>query len=470
MSENEADSSGNKIGYRFILLVTLALALVVAGIFLPEPFIFLSVPIVSLAGFILLQFRRPDLQKLEVRRTLERLQIREDESCRVRLRIRNGGVNAISFLQVRDSVPDELAGDGTQSNFTTSLARGETRDLFYEVQPEAYGEYNLGPVELAAQDGSGLIESSLTVNVRSKLIILPRSAGKLTGFTIGPKTTKPRPGEIPARRAGLGMDFNSVRQLLPGESARRINWRASARVSDESVILANEFTDQRVAETLIIVDGRSGFELEEKRDSINSYSVRAAMSIAERLLRDKNRVGLLTMGSFTERVAPAYGRRQFDRISLTLARFVAGRRPQVYGTGSVPYTIRYYFPRVSQLVLISPLMDEDTLATAADLARGASTYDLMIVSPNPLDFPLSSGEEKTVTNKAYQRAKWTRYTRRTEWRIAWKLSTLERRTNIARLEGAGAIVLDWRVSDPLEQVIAAHRHAVAKRIAQLARR
>ncbi len=459
-----AERSTNKVGYRFILLVSFGLGLVVVGLFLSEPFIFISVPIMCFLGFVLLRFKQPDPEEIEIHRTLERSQIREEETCRVRLSVTNSGANTISFLQIRDFLPTELMGDNTQSDFTTSLRRGETKDLFYEVRANSYGEYYLGPITLLAQDGSGLVESSLTVHSRSKLIVLPRSAGKLTGFTIGPKTTKPRPGEIPARRIGLGMDFHSIRQLLPGESARRINWRASARVADESGnLLANEFTDQRVAETLIIIDGRSGFELEEKLDSINSYSLRAAMSIAERLLRDKNRVGLLAMGLFTERVAPAYGRRQFDRISLTLARFVAGRGSSIYGAGSVPYAIRYHFPRVSQLVLISPLMDDVTLETAADLCRNASTYDLMIVSPNSLDFPLKGGDRRKKKSS-------TRFATGAEWRIAWKLAKMEREANITRLEGLGAIVLDWRVSDSLEQVVAAHRHAVARRIAQLSHR
>jgi uncharacterized protein (DUF58 family) len=227
-------------------------------------------------------------------------------------------------------------------------------------------------------------------------------------------------------------------------------------MTDEDKLLSNEFSSQQVAETLIVLDGRSDLEGKDKGDSITSCSVRAAMSVAERLLRDKNRVGLLAIGAVSEKVAPAYGRRQYDRIALTLARFSPGGKFLSYNE-KVSYTVRYFYPRVSQIVLISPLMDDTNFETALDLARSSNTFDLMIVSPNPLDFPLD-------------RTPRLRLKRSREGRIAWKLAEMERKATITQLEAARTIVLDWSVFAPLEQVVVSHRQTVARRIAQLARR
>jgi hypothetical protein len=101
-------------------------------------------------------------------------------------------------------------------------------------------------------------------------------------------------------------------------------------------------------------------------------------------------------------------------------------------------------------------MDEENRRVAFDLARSSGTFDLMILSPNHLDFPL----EKTPKN---------RLRKSREGRIAWRLAEAERRSIIARLETTRAIVLDWHVVEPLEQVVEAHRYMVARRIAQLAK-
>lgn len=440
---------------RFLLLALLALTSVIAGLFISEPIIFVSVPIVAFIGFTIMQFRRPDLSKVEVTRTLERVQIIEGETSRVRLTVKNSSSIAIPFLQINDKLPSELSGDNTRSSFSISLRSGETRNLLYEVSGTYFGEYTLGPVLISAEDSAGLMEARSTRQLISTMSVFPKTAGKLNEFTIGPRSTRPRPGEILSRRIGAGMNYFATRELLPGESTKRVNWRASARITNEDKLLSNEFTSEQVAEVLIVLDCRGNIgDRKERGSSITSYSVKATMSIAERLLRDKNRVGLLAVGEDTERIAPSYGRRQYDRIALTLTKFVPGRVP--VGT-SVAYTVRYFFPRVSQIVLVSPLMDLDNKEAALDLTRNSGTFDLMIVSPNHLDFPL---EENSKQKLEKSRA----------GRLALKIAELERKAILRQLEAARAIVLDWHVYDPLEQAIATQRQGVARRIAQLAHR
>jgi uncharacterized protein (DUF58 family) len=414
--------------------------------------IFLSVPIVLFIGFSILQLRPQKLSDVHITRILENLQINEDDKCRVRLTLTNTG-SEIALLHVDDKLPDELYGGNTRSRFSISLKAGETKNLVYEVCGNYYGEYSIGPTTLSSQDAVGMVENTRKLTSKSTLIVFPKTAGQLSGFMIGPMTTRPRPGEIPARRIGAGMDYFSTRQLLPGEPAKRINWKASARIPDGEKLLSNEFTTQQVAETLIILDCQSDLGMKDRENSLVAFSIRAAMSVAERLLRDKNRVGLLAIGSTSSRVSPGYGRRQYDKIAMTLCGFAPGKSH----SQDVSYTVRYFYPRVSQIVLISPLMDRENLNIASDLARASVTFDLMVLSPNHLDFPLDRAPRKRLAKSL-------------QGRLALRLAEVERKSVISKLESAKAIVLDWRVSEPLEQVVAANRFMVARKIAQLANR
>ena len=150
-----------------------------------------------------------------------------------------------------------------------------------------------------------------------------------------------------------------------------------------------------------MLDCQSNIGIKDRENFVAAYSVRAVMSIAERLLRDKKRVGLLAIGVTSERVAPAYGRRQYDKIAMTLCRLTPGRLSYFGGVRSnnISYVVRYFYPRVSQIVLISPLMDHENLDIAFDLARNSSTFDLIILSPNHLDFPLNRTPRKNWRNQ-----------------------------------------------------------------------
>ncbi len=432
-----------------------SLVIILIGLFISDPVIFVSVPIMLFVGFALLLLKPQKLANVQLTRTMENVQINEDDTSRVRLTVKNTGTIDIPLLQVNDELPDDLYGDNTRSRFSISLKAGESRNLVYEVCGNYFGDYSIGPATLFSQDAAGMVGYTRRLSSKSRLIVYPKTAGKLSGFTIGPQTTRPRPGEIPARRIGAGMDYFSTRQLLPGEPAKRINWKASARIADEDKLLSNEFTSQQVAETLIILDCQNNIGVKDRENSLMAYSVRATMSVAERLLRDKNRVGLLVIGSTSERVVPAYGRRQYDKIAMTLCRLSLGRMP--YLEANISYTIRYFYPRASQIVLISPLMERENLDIAFDLARCSGTFDLMILSPNHLDFPLDGTPRKKLVKSR-------------EGRLALRLAEAQRRSVISKLEAARAIVLDWHASEPLEQVVAANRFMVARRIAQLANR
>ena len=177
------------------------------------------------------------------------------------------------------------------------------------------------------------------------------------------------------------MDYFNVRRLMPGDPVKRINWKASARHPEGSdELLVNEFVAEVGAEVLIVVDPGRATGTGQGRDPVMVHSVRAAISIAERLLHDRNRVGLLTTGAEPRRIAAGYGRRQFDRIALSVLQLEPGGSDIEWW---VERSIHLFFPNISQIVFISPLMDTNSISAAAELTRDGER-DVIVVSPNPV--------------------------------------------------------------------------------------
>lgn len=432
------ESAGNSIKARYslkpFLIAVLALVFFILGLFFVSLIIFVSIPLVILLAFMILHSEKPEGQ-IEVKRSLEKIQVNEGDFCKVRLRVKNSGKSDIPIFQVRDLVPSLLDGESTQNGFALSLRSGESKDLFYELYCSTFGAFSIGPVNLSLSDLSDIFEFETTIDIRSTLIVLPEAQERLSKFAIRPKRTKPWPGEIPSRRTGQGMNFRSVRPLVSGESMKRINWKASARSSDRDQLFVNEFMSELGADTLIIVDGREISEIGTRPDSTFSYSIKAALSIAERLLHDRNRVGLLTIGVRGSNVPAGYGRRQFVKMTLALLDLLPGESRNLEG---MAHHLRAFYPNISQVVLISPLIDDAAFSAAADVCRAG--YDLIVISPNPLHF--ASFNTKKVKAK--------------EWEIARKLAQLERDANIQQLRSVNALVIDWNRSEPLQEVIEAH--------------
>jgi uncharacterized protein (DUF58 family) len=431
------------------LLAYLAVLSLVGGLFIVQPLIFVSVPLTVVLGFTVLRSQdpRPDL---EVRRTTERVRIREGETTRVRLRVRNIGPRPVAMLQVRDMVHPELRGRSTRSGFSSSMEAGETKDFFYEVHANSFGVHTLGPISLQVQDSTGLFESDSELKSYSKLAVFPETTERLGHVAIRPRRTKSWPGEIVARRAGTGMDYFNIRRFTPGDPVKRINWRASARHTQESdEFLVNEYIAEVGAEVLIVVDAGRVSGVGQDRNLLVEYSVKAAISIAERLLHDRNRVGLLTTGENPRRIASGYGRRQFDKIALSLLQLEPGESDIEWW---VERSLHMFFPHISQIIFVSPLTDASSNAAAAELVRNGDR-DVIVVSPNPIALA------RPRSGRADAR----------EWRIALRLAQMERAIDMDRLRSANALVIDWTTPASLEEVMEVHKRALSKYSALSAR-
>jgi uncharacterized protein (DUF58 family) len=440
-SSSKPSWEGLRASARTYMLAVLAALSFVGGLFVAQPLIFVSVPLTVLLGFTVLRSQDPRLD-VEVTRTTEKMRIREGESAKVRLRVKNLASRAVPMLQVRDLVQPELQSRSTRSGFSFALKAGETRDFYYEVSGNTFGVHTLGPITLSVQDSTGLFESQAELKSYSKMVVFPETTERLTHFAIRPRRTKSWPGEIVARRTGTGMDYYNIRRFMPGDPMRRINWRASARHdqgTDE--FLVNEYMAEVGTEALIVVDAGRMLGAGSGRDPVVAYSAKAAISIAERLLHDRNRVGLLTTGSNPSRIAAAHGKRQFDRIALSLLQLEPGESDIQWW---VERSIHMFFPNISQIIFVSALMNPNSIAAAAEIVRHGGR-DVIVVSPNPLGLARpKSGNRKSR-----------------EWRIALKLAQMERVIDMESLRAANALVVDWTTSTSLEEVMEVHRRALA---------
>ncbi len=369
---------------------------------------------------------------------------------RVRLRVTNIGSREIPFLSITDTVPGELwDADVTAPSFGLALHPGETKDVFYAVRGNNFGVFTLGPLVVKSTDLFGLGETEKRVDISSTVVVvLPKATERLTHFKIRPRKTKPWPGEIAARKVGLGIDNFSIRQYIPGDSFRRINWRASARMNrenDDEELFLNEQMAELGADTIVIVDARPVSNIGSGENSVIEYSVHAAISVTDRLLKDRNRVGLVTVGLNSEKIPPGYGRRQYNRLVLSLIKVRPG---EFFTFENISRYLKLFYPNIAQVVLVSPLIDEAAFVSAAEIARIG--YELLVISPNPIDFSKMEGNKAKKTRK--------------EWKIASDLAELRRETNLTQLRKSGALVVDWRKNDSLDYVLSKNVRAWSRQM------
>lgn len=137
-------------------------------------------------------------------------------------------------------------------------------------------------------------------------------------------------GEYHSVFKGQGLEFVEVREYLPGDDVRTIDWNVSARTGVPHV---KRYVEERELTVLLLVDlsgsQRFGTRVRFKSELVAEVAAVLAMSAS----RNNDRVGLLIFTDGIELfVPPGKGRRHVLRLIRELLAF----RPSGRGTGIAP--------------------------------------------------------------------------------------------------------------------------------------
>ncbi|MGE5643837.1 MAG: DUF58 domain-containing protein [Byssovorax cruenta] len=409
---------------RSFLLSLLTYALLLAGVATVHGgFITLALPLVAYLFIGYLQ--TPEEIKLEATRHLSVERASPNQDIDVTITVTNRG-SSLEEVLLTDLIPAGLTVRSGFSRHWLRLAKGETYTFAYTASGPR-GGYGFDVIEAQVNERLAVSRSKVHVEAYGHLFVLP-PVTRVRNISIRPRRTRVYAGTIPARAGGSGTEFFGVREYQPGDSPHSINWRASARYSD--TLYANEYQQERVADVGIVLDGRFRTNEFARGHSLFEYSVQAAASIADALLNQGNRVGLLLYSAYLGWTLPGYGKIQRERILHALANAKTGDSQVFSDLEHMPTRL---FPPESQIVFVSPLTDDDLKPLIQLRAQG---YDVLVVSPNPVKFELSylpSANENVG--------------------LAGRVIHMERLILLQKLQRANIHVLDWDVTEPFDSLI-----------------
>lgn len=263
--------------------------------------------------------------------------------------------------------------------------------------------------EVTWRDPLGLAEASLPVDGAPLLIErFPPESSRVP--TVRMERTTPLPGEVRSRAVGRAGEFFALRPFVTGDTARQVNWRATARAGR---LLANDYLLERTGDLLLLLDLRPTALGEERDEMLLSVSRAAAIGLSRAFLDQKMRVGLATFGEFLSAVPLGSGRRQRHRIRTALRAARIG--PESGPPERLAISLRQYFPPGIFTLLLSPLIDEEALALLPHLRRRG--YPVIALSPSPVALLAPSPGEETPSDAAALRL--LRLVRRRQIAHAW---------------------------------------------------
>jgi uncharacterized protein (DUF58 family) len=291
--------------------------------------------------------------------------------------VRVSSATDLSSLELALVLPDGVSATPEERALSTSIASGETRLWTGMIRCPRWGNYRVGAIAVRVRGPLGLLVAEGRLASTSLLQVLP-DAQTLRGL-VQPKEPQVSAGNRVARINATGIEFADLRPFVPGDRARDVNWRATAR---RGALHVNQQHPDRSTDVVIVVDSFSEVAL--------PAAVSAASALVGAYLRARDRVGLVTMGGFTHWLRAGAGMRQQYLIVRTLLDTQAFASFADKGLETIPPRV---LPRKAMVVALTPLQDERFRRLVVDLrARGVDVVVVEIaLEPFVRETPGASG-------------------------------------------------------------------------------
>lgn len=315
--------------------------------------------------------------------------------------------------------------DGTNT-VLTSLRAGRSRSFSFTFRVPSRRLAGTGDLVLRIADPSGLTRWEERVPSRLRRTVFPAPESVAEGLR--PENTRVYAGAYPSRITGEGLEFADIRAFAPGDKVSRVNWSALARTGE---LYVNDFVTERNTDVVLLLDvfadpGVPG-------SSLLDFETRAAATLAEHYVREKNRVGLVEFGHHLRYLPPAAGRRAWYRMLATLA---DTRSASSYIAQEISFVPPRVLPPQALVIALTGLVSDRFTGALVDLSSRGFDVAVIRISPVALLAGDRGAPDASVTLS-----------------LASRLWRLREQARASSLVDAGLPVVTWDVAEPIARAV-----------------
>ncbi len=238
------------------------------------------------------------------------LRVFPGDSIELKMRLVNRKILPLPWVEISEEIPigflsQEKAAESDHAGFERIVRSSPL--LWYSAMSwkcslycRKRGYYKLGPLSVTTGDIFGFYPRTLIEPHEDHLIVYPRlfnieHLALPAAYPLGEVLAEKRLFEDPSRAVG-------VRDYSPGDSLRRIHWKASARQQRLQVKVFESTTTLKVA-LFLAADSfqMQGINLEDELET----GISTAASLANHLIEKKSQVGLYTNSRQADSGLPA---------------------------------------------------------------------------------------------------------------------------------------------------------------------
>lgn len=298
--------------------------------------------------------------------------------------VRDGSYEIVSSwpvpltMTVMQQLPSSLASTPLQPQAPhDTVGPGEQIALTVSITGRARGTFALGPVALVVPGPWKLVRRSIIYSLNDTISVVPSIAGAGRYRLLATQHRLRTTGQRAIRRRGAGTSFANLRDYVPGDDPRHIDWKATAR---RHRLISREFTVEQGQTIMLAIDcGRMMTQFAGDRPRFE-YALASALTLADTALSTGDRVGIIVFDELVRRyIAPTRTPGTLGIIRDALTGVTATMTEPDYASAFRTLTERNR--RRSLIILFTDVIDvRSSRAVIALTARSAERHLPLVVA------------------------------------------------------------------------------------------
>lgn len=235
---------------------------------------------------------------IEARRILPKRFSNSDEND-VSITIKNQ-YNFKIHINIIDELPFQF--QKRDFNHSSSILINEAYNFLYQVRPVKRGEYYFGKLNIYVSSPLKLISRRYFFQNEQMVEVYPSfvQMKKYDFLAIDSKISFYGLKKI--RRIGHTMEFEQVKEYVPGEDVRTINWKATAK---RNQLMVNQYQDEKSQPIISLIDTGRVMKMPFNDLSLLDYAINSTLAFSNVALKKHDKVGIATFNkTIVDFIAP----------------------------------------------------------------------------------------------------------------------------------------------------------------------
>lgn len=193
------------------------------------------------------------------------------------------------WLKVVDELPVQF--QARDIAFNAYLGPFGKKILNYKVRPVRRGEYTFGTVNVLVATVLGMVQRKFTFDNEMNVPVYPSFIQMRKYELLAISHRLVDAGIKKIRKVGTNTEFDAIKEYVPGDDPRTVNWKATAR---KSRLMVNTYQEEKSQQVYSLIDMGRVMKMPFEEMTLLDYAINASLVISNIAMLKYDKAGIIT--------------------------------------------------------------------------------------------------------------------------------------------------------------------------------